>query len=65
MRRITAKEISGRGCKFCTDMRKQKPFESANYFALYCAHEKCPCRELDGYKRYDDFIRATTGELLE
>lgn len=64
MRKLKIKEIEQRGCKWCKDMQKQKPYESANYFAQLCPHKKCPYRELDGYKCYDDFIRETTGELL-
>ena len=51
-RYIDEKEREKRGCKYCLD-----GFIMAYTRDLFCNHRKCPYRELDGYKSYEDFIK--------
>lgn len=56
MRRLTRDEMKQRGCLYCLDYKMLKHDEKKRKM---CMHDKCPYRELDGYKTYNQFLKDT------
>lgn len=59
MRFIKQKEISARGCKYCTNKLVGK-----NGWIYACQKFECPYNELDGYKHYNDYLEANGMNFL-
>ena len=59
MRIVSATERIKRGCEYCTDFKKNKNIGSR------CKYNKCPYKELDGFKTYEDYYKSKPGLLTE
>jgi hypothetical protein len=59
MRYLNKKEIKQRGCLFCADHATKRLYKAQR---VACPHSVCPYRELDGYKRYADYLKTRESE---
>lgn len=59
MRFVSRKESAERGCYYCTHSRSVPQSFQANVkdCIIFCDYYDCPYSELDGYKKYDDYLR--------
>ncbi len=52
MRTVSAKERKKRGCDYCADFKMK---------GRKCKHDKCPYKELNGFKTYEDYYKSKSG----
>ena len=58
VRLVSTPEKKQRGCVYCLDNVRDANTRGI-HVGRYCPYEKCPYRELDKYKTYEQYIRST------
>lgn len=53
-RLLNTKERNQRGCDFCEDCHKKH----------WCPYEVCPYTEMDGFTKYQDYLKACGGDSV-
>ena len=51
---VTQAERDQRGCQFCED----------SYKGWMCPYEVCPYTEMDGFTKYEDYIKSIGSESM-
>lgn len=62
MRILRRKEQTKRGCLYCTQMEKKM---YGGRLSTFCPYDKCPYHELDGYKKYTDYLKDSYDPFKE
>lgn len=55
MRRLSEDERRQRGCTFCED---------SGHNGWMCPYEICPYTEMDGFTKYQDYLKACGGDSV-
>lgn len=62
---VFAKEAVRRGCVYCLYATSIGGGEALENHAVLCAFKQCPFRELDRYKSYEAYLKATNKEFVD
>lgn len=63
MRVVHHAERSQRACYYCIDQASQDE-DGKKLKTKRCPYDECPYHEMDGYKTYGDYLKATGGNTV-
>lgn len=65
MRRVAKREISKRGCTYCSDFQKMRMEPEHTKRVWVCIHDECPYHELDPYDNYSQYLKSENPQRLK